>query len=183
MLSDANGKNQEGNENFGELEAVYINARNKKKTDSALAVENTCNVANECQLLATKTTGVDGVRTKKGRKRRRKKQVEEEMGLMGSFFKRLVKRVIKHQEVLQNKFLDAIERMEKERAEWEEGWRVREREIHDREAIVKARERDLASKRDSSIVSNLEKITGQKSFVLVSSGKSSHEQLSTINEN
>ncbi|KAL5144755.1 Trihelix transcription factor GT-2 [Glycine soja] len=182
VLSDANGKNQEGNENFGELEAVYINARNKKKTDSALAVENTCNVANECQLLATKTTGVDGVRTKKGRKRRRKKQVEEEMGLMGSFFKRLAKRVIKHQEVLQNKLLEAIERMEKERAEWEEGWRVREREIHDREAIVKARERDLASKRDSSIVSNLEKITGQKSFVLVSSGKSSHEQLSTIHE-
>ncbi|KAG5034111.1 hypothetical protein JHK87_009021 [Glycine soja] len=189
VLSDANGNVQEVNENFGELEAVYINARNKKKADSTIAVENTCNVANvgvpvtnECQMLATEATGVDGVRTKKGRKRRRKKKVEEEMGLMGSFFKRLVKRVIKHQEVLQNKFLDAIERMEKERAEWEEGWRVREREIHDREAIVKARERDLASKRDSSIVSNLEKITGQ-SFVLVSSGKSSHEQLSTIHEN
>ena len=129
MLSDANGNVQEVNENFGELEAVYINARNKKKADSTIAVENTCNVANvgvpvtnECQMLATEATGVDGVRTKKGRKRRRKKKVEEEMGLMGSFFKRLVKRVIKHQEVLQNKFLDAIERMEKERAEWEEKW-------------------------------------------------------------
>ncbi|KAL9313175.1 hypothetical protein ACSQ67_018627 [Phaseolus vulgaris] len=81
--------------------------------------------------------------------------------------KMLVKRVVKQQEVLQNKLVAAIERMEKGRLEWEEGWRRREAEIHDREALMKARERDLAAKRDSSIVSSLEKITGRR-FVLVS---------------
>ncbi|TKY74862.1 Trihelix transcription factor GTL2 [Spatholobus suberectus] len=157
VLSDAEGKDQEVNENFGELEAVYIKARDED----------------------TRTNGVDGVRTRRGRKRRRKTKVEEELGLMGAFFEKLVKRVIKHQEGLEKKLLEVIGRMDKERAEWEEGWRRRETEIHDREAIVKARERDVASRRESSIVSTIGKITGQ-SFVLVS-GKTRH-QLSTIHE-
>ncbi|XP_014500800.2 uncharacterized protein LOC106761742 [Vigna radiata var. radiata] len=168
VLSDAKGKHQEVNENIGDLEDVYKKGRNE---DASRAVMN------EWEMLATETVEVEGGGARRSGKRRRKKREEEKMV---SFFKRLVKRVVKQQEVLQNKLVATIERMEKERAEWEEGWRRREAEIHDREALMKARERDLASKRDSSIVSSLEKITGQR-FVLVS-GKG-HDQLSTIHEN
>ncbi|GAU26703.1 hypothetical protein TSUD_314800 [Trifolium subterraneum] len=52
--------------------------------------------------------------------------------------------------------------MEKERIEREEKWRCEENEIYEREAIVKARERDLAKLRESSIVSSIEKITGRR---------------------
>jgi len=142
-------------ENIGEIEDVY---------------------RNEWEMLATERVEVQGGRRRRrGGKRRRKKREEEKMV---SFFKRLVKRVVKQQEVLQSKLVATIERMEKERAEWEERWRRREAEIHGREALMKARERDLASERDSCIVSSLEKITGQR-FV---SGKA-HDQLSTIHEN
>lgn len=156
------------NENIAELEDVYKTGRNEDAPRP---------VWNEWEMLATETVDIEGGRARRARKRRRKKREEEEMV---SFFKRLVKRVVKQQEVLQNKLMAAIERMEKERVEWEERWRRREAEIHDREALMKARERDLASKRDSSIVSSLEKITGQR-FVLVS-GKG-HHQLSTVHQN
>ncbi|CAJ1973575.1 unnamed protein product [Sphenostylis stenocarpa] len=164
VLSDAKGKN----ENFGELEDVYKKGHNEDTPRAA---------RNAWQRVATETVEVEGGRATRGKKRMRKKRVEEKMV---SFFKRLVKRVVKQQEVLQNKLVAAIERMEKERVEWEEGWRRREAEIHDREALMKARERDLASERDSSIVSSIEKITGQR-FVLVS-GKG-HDQLSPRHEN
>ncbi|KAK8465428.1 hypothetical protein PHAVU_009G081600 [Phaseolus vulgaris] len=152
VLSDA--KHQEENENIAELEDVYKTGRNE---------DTPCAVWNEWEMLA-ETVDIESGRARRGRKRRRKKREEEEIV---SFFKRLVKRVVKQQEVLQNKLVAAIERMEKGRLEWEEGWRRREAEIHDREALMKARERDLAAKRDSSIVSSLEKITGRR-FVLVS---------------
>ncbi|KAK7352580.1 hypothetical protein VNO80_18004 [Phaseolus coccineus] len=163
VLSDAKGKHQEVNENIAELEDVYKTGGNE---DTPRAVWN------EWEMLATETVDIESGRARRRRKRRRKKREEEEII---SFFKRLVKRVVKQQEVLQNNLMAAIERMEKGRLEWEEGWRRREAEIHDREALMKARERDLASKRDSSIVSSLEKITGQR-FVLVSGkGPTIHE--------
>ncbi|XP_020236556.2 uncharacterized protein LOC109816097 [Cajanus cajan] len=145
VVSDAEGVN----EKYGELEAVY----KKRKGDD-----------NEKKSCVEKS-GDGGM--KRGRKRRK---VEKEMG---AFLERLVKRVMKQQEGLQKRLMEVIERMEKEREEWEERWRVRETEIQEREAIAKARERDLASWRDSSIVSTIEKISGQ-SFLLFSANLSTN---------
>ncbi|XP_058781109.1 stress response protein NST1-like [Vicia villosa] len=122
--------------NFDELEAVYKNklGRNREERGSAR------------------------------KKMRKRKVVKEELSMMNSFLKRLVKRVVNHQEALQNKLLEVIDRMERRRIEREENWRREENELYEREAIVKARERDLAKRRESSIVSSIEKITGRKFF-------------------
>lgn len=122
--------------NFDELEAVYRNklGQNREERGSAR------------------------------KKMRKKKVVKEELSMMNSFFKRLVKRVVNHQEALQNRLLEVIDRMERKRIEREENWRRQENELYEREAIVKARERDLAKRRESSIVSSIEKITGRKFF-------------------
>ncbi|KAJ1382285.1 hypothetical protein SESBI_44417 [Sesbania bispinosa] len=110
VLSDAKEKHQQVNENercnFGELEAVFILAQTAG-SNSALAVENSHTQAN---VSATATIGVtseallaEEASMKRARKKMRKKKKEEEMRLMSAFFKRLVKRVINHQEVLQRK--------------------------------------------------------------------------------
>lgn len=123
--------------NFGELEAVYKLGQNQAFTEEH-----------------------DSKR--RARKKMRKKRFKEEMSLMRVFFKRLTKTVVNHQEVLQKKLLEVIDRMEKERIQREENWRREESEIYEREAVVKARERDFAKRRESSIVSSIEKITGRR---------------------
>lgn len=144
---DATEKQQDENQNetclvsdnnFDELEAVYKNKLGRNQDDSK--------------------------RSARKKMRKKKKVVKEELGMMNSFFKRLVKRVVNHQEVLQNKLLEVIDRMERKRIEREENWRREENELYEREAIVKERERDLAKIRESSIVSSIEKITGRKFF-------------------
>ncbi|KAL2346593.1 hypothetical protein Fmac_000593 [Flemingia macrophylla] len=142
VVADAKGEEQEVNKNYGELEAVYNNRKG----------------GNEEKTCVEKSR--DGGVMKKGRKRRK---VEKEMDLMGAFFEESVQRVIKHQEGLRKRLLEEMERMEKEREEWEARWRVREAEIHERKAAVEARERELAS----SIVSTIQKISAQ-SFLLFS---------------
>ena len=197
-LTDAKGKNLQVNDNerclvsennFGELEeVVYMLSRKKLETtqigsDSVQAVdENLHAVANNVgiplstNVPATATFFGEEGSTRRARKRTRKTKLEEEMGLMSEFFKRLVKRVISNQEVLQSKFLEVIERMEKARAKREEAWRLEESEIYEREAIAREHEQHLSSRRRSCIVSYIEKITGQ-SFNLVS--KKTYDQEST----
>jgi len=123
--------------NFGELEAVYKLGQNQ-----AFIEEH------------------DSKR--RARKKKQKKRLKEEMSLMRVFFKRLTKTMVNHQEVLQKKLLEVIDRMEKERMQREENWRREESEIYEREAVMKARERDLAKRRETSIVSSIEKITGRR---------------------
>jgi len=147
VLCDATEKQQhekENNErclvsdnNFGELEAVYKLGQNQAFTE-------------EHDLK------------RRARKKMRKKKFKEEMSLMRVFFKRLTNTVVNHQEVLQKKLLEVIDRMEKERIQSEENWRREESEIYEREAVMKARERVLAKRRESSIVSSIEKITGRR---------------------
>ncbi|OMO86470.1 hypothetical protein COLO4_21134 [Corchorus olitorius] len=72
-----------------------------------------------------------------------------------------VKQVTDHQEGLHKKFLEVIERMDKERTLKEESWRRQEDEKRNRESIARAHEQALATSREAVIVSYLEKITGQ----------------------
>ncbi|KAF2304277.1 hypothetical protein GH714_029219 [Hevea brasiliensis] len=66
-----------------------------------------------------------------------------------------------HQEILHRNFLEVIERMDKERTKREEAWRCQEAEKYNREAVSRAHEQALASRREAQIVSYVEKITGQ----------------------
>nr|GMC51312.1 trihelix transcription factor GTL1-like [Ipomoea batatas] len=77
-------------------------------------------------------------------------------------FESLVKRVMDHQEELHSKFLETMERLERERVGREEAWRKQEVMNLEREANDRANQKALASSREAAILSYLEKITGQK---------------------
>ncbi|KAK2645007.1 hypothetical protein Ddye_020202 [Dipteronia dyeriana] len=93
--------------------------------------------------------------------KKRKRKVKEKLGSMVGFFESLVKQVMDHQEGLHRKFLDVIEKMDRERTEREEVWRCQESAKYNREAVARAHEQTLASNRESLIISHIEKITGQ----------------------
>ncbi|CAI8599450.1 unnamed protein product [Vicia faba] len=137
-----------------------VQQENENQTETCLVSDNNLD---ELEAVYKNKLGRSGDDSKR-KKMRKKKVVKEELGMMNSFLKRLVKRVVNHQEVLQNRLLEVIDRMERKRIEREENWRREENELYEKEAIVKARERDLAKRRESSIVSSIEKITGRKFF-------------------
>ncbi|KDP34035.1 hypothetical protein JCGZ_07606 [Jatropha curcas] len=170
---------------FGELEAIYSLAKvaetNQTGSGSALTGENspTKNIAalslpftaihaqNIANASATSNHGSDNSTgeessLRKTQKRLRKRKMKEKLTSMAGFFENLVKQVMDHQEMLHKKFLEVIERMDKERTEREEVWRRKEAEKYNREAISRAHDQALASNREAQIVSFVEKITGQR---------------------
>ncbi|GAA0174754.1 hypothetical protein LIER_28084 [Lithospermum erythrorhizon] len=89
-------------------------------------------------------------------RRRKRKRTEEE------YFREAMKGVIDKQEELQKKFLDILEKKERERMIREEAWRNQELERIKREYDLLAQERSMAAKRHSTLVSFLEKMTQQQ---------------------
>ncbi|PRQ28039.1 putative transcription factor MYB family [Rosa chinensis] len=173
---------------YGELEAIYslgkIGEVNNKQTGSGSALTNE-NSPKNVDLVPVPfggshglnggpaaTAGVDDgseasideeVSYRKVQKRKRKRRMKEQLSSSTTrFFEGLVKRVMDHQESLHHKYLALIEKMDRERREREAAWRLQEAEKHKRKAIAQLHEQALASKRESLIVSYIEKITGQK---------------------
>ncbi|XP_016435851.1 uncharacterized protein LOC107762050 [Nicotiana tabacum] len=96
-------------------------------------------------------------------KRKRRRKAKEGTSItMARFFESLVKKLVNHQEDLQKRFMETIERLDQERKEREETWREQELAKLKKEAAVRAQERTLASNREAALVSYLEKLTGQK---------------------
>ncbi|KAJ6698231.1 TRIHELIX TRANSCRIPTION FACTOR GTL2 [Salix purpurea] len=172
---------------FNELEAIYSLAQiaeaNQTGSGSVLTCDNSptnaglsmpFSVSNGQNVgaygAANNVTGVDRgsensigeeASLRRCRKRKRKGKLKEKLNYMAGFFENSVKKVMNHQEILHRKFLEVIERMDKERAEREATWRCQEAEKYSREAISIAHERASASRREAQIVSYIEKITGQ----------------------
>ncbi|XP_062024180.1 trihelix transcription factor GT-2-like isoform X2 [Rosa rugosa] len=175
---------------YGELEAIYslgkISGVNNKQTGSGSALTNE-NSPKNVDLVPVPfggshglnggpaaTAGVDdgseasieeevSYRKVQKRKRKRKRRMKEQLSSSTTrFFEGLVKRVMDHQESLHHKYLALIEKMDRERREREAAWRLQEAEKHKRKAIAQLHEQALASKRESLIVSYIEKITGQR---------------------
>ncbi|OIT39197.1 PREDICTED: trihelix transcription factor GT-2-like [Nicotiana attenuata] len=78
------------------------------------------------------------------------------------FFERLTKDVIEKQEELQNKFLETLEKRERERMVREETWRVQEMTRMNREHDLLVQERSMAAAKDATIIAFLQKMTEQK---------------------
>lgn len=78
------------------------------------------------------------------------------------FFKRITKQVIRKQEELQDKFLEAIEKREHERVAREEAWRVQEVARINREHEILIQERSTAAAKDAAVIAFLQKIAGQQ---------------------
>ncbi|XVE97757.1 hypothetical protein REPUB_Repub03eG0046300 [Reevesia pubescens] len=167
---------------FGELEAIYGLTKGGETTQagsgSALTGENSpANVGlymplTEFQghVVGNVATGVDHgsepsigeeASLRKTQKKKKKKKMKERLSSMVVFFESLVKQVTDHQEGLHKRFLEVIEKMDKERSLKEESWRRQDAEKRHRENIARAHEQALASSREALIVSYLEKVTGQ----------------------
>ncbi|KVI07230.1 trihelix transcription factor GT-2-like [Cynara cardunculus var. scolymus] len=77
------------------------------------------------------------------------------------FVGRLMKEVIHKQEELQMKFLDQIEKRERERMAREEAWRMEEMAKMNREHDMLVQERSIAAAKDAAVITFLQKITEQ----------------------
>ncbi|KAJ8446046.1 hypothetical protein Cgig2_017548 [Carnegiea gigantea] len=89
-----------------------------------------------------------------GRKKRKRKWKD--------FFERLMKEVIDKQEVLQKRFLEAVERREHDRMAREEAWKMQEIARLNREHEILVQERSMAAAKDAALISFLKKLSEQQ---------------------
>lgn len=157
---------------FGELEEICRNASIAKANGGDASVENFATTtsattaclaaANAIFAAAEASCGDDEAPPRMmDEKFKERKKMKDELSSMAIFFEGLVHQLMEHQENLHRKFMGAIERLDEERKAREQIWRQNELERLEQEAAVRANERALASQREASIVSYLEKITGQ----------------------
>ncbi|KAL6504821.1 hypothetical protein OROHE_023579 [Orobanche hederae] len=99
------------------------------------------------------TSSDEDIQRRGGRKRKWK-----------DFFERLMKDVIHKQEDLQRKFLDALEKRERDRMARDEAWRVQEMERMNREHELLVQERSIAAAKDAAVIAFLQKVTEQHDF-------------------
>ncbi|KAI3464646.1 hypothetical protein Pfo_021309 [Paulownia fortunei] len=78
-----------------------------------------------------------------------------------NYFERLMKDVIQKQEELQQKFLDTLEKRERDRMAREEAWRVQEMARMSREHDLLVQERSIAAAKDAAVIAFLQKVTDQ----------------------
>ncbi|XP_038874540.1 trihelix transcription factor GTL1-like isoform X2 [Benincasa hispida] len=81
--------------------------------------------------------------------------------MMMEFFEGLMKQVMEKQEVMQQKFLEAIEKRERDRMVREENWKREEMVRLSQEQERMAQERTISASRDAAIIAFLQKFTGQ----------------------
>ncbi|KAG8389808.1 hypothetical protein BUALT_Bualt01G0017000 [Buddleja alternifolia] len=101
------------------------------------------------------TSSDDDIQLRRGKKRKWR-----------DFFRRITKDVIYKQEELLKKFLDTLERRDKDRLARDESWRVQEMARINREHEVLVQERSIAAARDTAVIAFLQKVTDQHNFNL-----------------
>ncbi|KAL8134427.1 hypothetical protein AgCh_009455 [Apium graveolens] len=89
------------------------------------------------------------------RKRKRKRKWKD-------FFESLMGEVIKKQEELEKKFLDALEKRERDRMIREEAWRVQEMTRINKEHELLVQERSMVAAKDAAVIEFLQKISDQQ---------------------
>ncbi|KAD5507554.1 hypothetical protein E3N88_15257 [Mikania micrantha] len=99
---------------------------------------------------SSSSTSSDDDELPRGRKRKWKE-----------FFGRLMKEVVDKQEELQMKFLDSLERRERDRMAREEAWRMQEMAKMKREHELLVQERSMVAAKDAAVISFLQKIADQ----------------------
>ncbi|GAU50353.1 hypothetical protein TSUD_288040 [Trifolium subterraneum] len=78
------------------------------------------------------------------------------------FYERIMKEVLQKQEELHKRFLEAIEKRERERCAREEAWRAQEMQRINREREILAQERSIAAAKDAAVMAFLQKIAEQQ---------------------
>lgn len=98
---------------------------------------------------SSSTSSDEDIQRRRGRKRKWKDYLEK-----------LMTGVVQKQEELQKKFLDALERRERDRIAREESWRVQEMARINREHDLLVQERSIATAKDAAVIAFLQKVTG-----------------------
>ncbi|XAR70076.1 hypothetical protein NMG60_11026815 [Bertholletia excelsa] len=93
--------------------------------------------------------------------KRKRKRASGSGQQMMEFFEGLMKQVMLKQGVMQQRFLENIEKREQDRMIREEAWKRQEMARVSREHELMAKERAMSSSKDAAIIAFLQKITGQ----------------------
>ncbi|CAI9778027.1 unnamed protein product [Fraxinus pennsylvanica] len=102
---------------------------------------------------SSSTSSDEDIQRRRGRKRKWK-----------DFFERLMKDVIDKQEELQKKFLETLDKRERDRMAKEEAWRVQEMTRLNREHDLLVQERSISAAKDAAVIQFFQKITEQQSL-------------------
>ncbi|KAK8952519.1 Trihelix transcription factor GT-2 [Platanthera zijinensis] len=94
-----------------------------------------------------------------GRRKRKRESWPGSGGKTMAFFEGLMKELMERQEVMQQRFLDTIEKREQDRMIREEAWKRQEMARLNREYELMAQERAMAANRDAAVISFLQKFT------------------------
>ncbi|GFP88137.1 trihelix transcription factor ptl [Phtheirospermum japonicum] len=120
-------------------------------------MENRISCSQDLPIPCSSTASSSGKESEGSVKKKRK---------LADYFERLMNDVLKKQEDLQNKFLEAIEKCEKDRIAREEAWKVQEMARIKREQEYLAQERAIATAKDAAVLAFLQKITQQTTLPL-----------------
>ncbi|KAK9757407.1 hypothetical protein RND81_01G160700 [Saponaria officinalis] len=82
------------------------------------------------------------------------------------FFERLTKEVVDKQEELHRKFLDAVDKRERDRLARDEAWRAQEMGRLNREHQILVQERSMAAAKDAALMAFLQKLSDQQQIPL-----------------
>lgn len=106
----------------------------------------------EFMSTSTSTTSSSGKESDGSVKKKRK---------LASYFERLMKEVLDKQEDLQNKFLEAMEKCEKDRVARDEAWKMKEIARLKKEQEALTHERAISAAKDAAVIAFLQKISEQ----------------------
>ncbi|KAI8531516.1 hypothetical protein RHMOL_Rhmol11G0142100 [Rhododendron molle] len=100
-------------------------------------------------ISTSSSTSSDEEPERRGRRKRK----------WGDFFQRLMTEVVEKQEEMQKKFLETLDRRERERVAREEAWRAQEMARMNREHELLVHERSVAAAKDAAVIQFLQKIS------------------------
>ncbi|XP_059630512.1 trihelix transcription factor DF1-like [Cornus florida] len=112
-------------------------------------------------MLNSTSSSTSSDQEHEGRHRGRKRKWED-------FFERIMKEVMDKQEEMQKKFLEALERRERDRMVREEAWRVQEMARLNREHELLVHERSITAAKDAAVIAFLQKISEHQNPNLLS---------------
>ncbi|ESW24019.1 hypothetical protein PHAVU_004G095200 [Phaseolus vulgaris] len=78
------------------------------------------------------------------------------------YFRRLTRKVLLKQEEMQKKFLEAMDKRERERVTQQDNWRMQEMARINREHEILVQERSTAAAKDAAVIALLQKMYGQQ---------------------
>ncbi|XP_073031543.1 trihelix transcription factor DF1-like [Primulina eburnea] len=99
---------------------------------------------------SSSTSSDEDIQRRRGKKRKWKDFVES-----------LMKEVVHKQEELQKKFLETLEKRERDRMAREEAWRIQETARMNREHDLMVQERSIAAAKDAAVIAFLQKVSEQ----------------------